>query len=343
MKRRSSQPVKGQRGIATFLTGGNTPKDSSKQTPQQQDDHIFHGIAVEGCKDVPGEAAAADVDVRLELASPIACSDLASDSESDGQPQKRHRGNSDETDTDNDVVMVEDADQHGNTKAPAPTTTPTTATTATPAPSLFQPTTQKQRRQQRQQTQRVKKGQSDGAWRRKQQPHRFQADKWWLLHPWAVCIPADEAAGEVHDRARCVVCSLAERQDVTMAARAVTLRTHEETDGHVKALQKEATGKQNLELLAAQGGTLDVMFEQASLTSDHSIRCFEWGQCPIRTEWWGLCVGPMETIVVKFWALCYAFSNITVVPFIGPHLPPRSVAHEVRYAVGALRHALPFS
>ena len=132
----------------------------------------------------------------------------------------------------------------------------------------------------RPQTQRVRKGQSDGAWKEKQQqnPNRWQV-VWAAKWPWAECVPANTDKGEIHDRARCVPCSLWKGKCETVAARAQTLKTHSESDGHKKSMELVKSQEAQVALQKLKKTGLPELFAPGNTKADKERqqqfrRCF---------------------------------------------------------------------
>ncbi len=88
----------------------------------------------------------------------------------------------------------------------------------------------------RAQTQRIPKGQSDGAWRDSEGPRRWQL-RYPAMYPWAECVPANESAGVCDDTVRCTACSLRKDRDFIVACRSETLRTHNDSIGHKRSME----------------------------------------------------------------------------------------------------------
>ncbi|GLC76604.1 hypothetical protein PLESTF_001804200 [Pleodorina starrii] len=114
---------------------------------------------------------------------------------------------------------------------------------------------------QRAQTQRTRKGQSDGAWRKAQD---LNPNKWQLsysaAHPWAVCQPANASAGEVHDTVHCRVCSLGRKKPKVMACRSETLKKHEASEGHKRAVERSKAEEASLALKQRKNATLEQLY-----------------------------------------------------------------------------------
>ena len=101
----------------------------------------------------------------------------------------------------------------------------------------------------------MRKGHSDSAWRQKQleNPNKWQL-AWMARFQWAERVPADESKGEMHDRARCVTCSVATGKELILAARCQTLKNHVASEGHLACERHAQQRVTQMALQQAQKG-----------------------------------------------------------------------------------------